>query len=136
MDVIPRWADRYRGVPFVENGYTREGLNCWGLCWLVYKEQLGLELPKYPLGAHEAKSVARQMDDGRAQWISALPPARPFDLVLMRDLGRSIVRHIGVMVSASHCLHIEQETDAACVEISHPLIAPRIVSYHRHPSLA
>ena len=137
MDVIPRWADEYRGIPFAENGYTRDGLNCWGLCCLVYKEQLGIDLPRFALSASNAKACARQVEESRSDWLSVLRNAiRQFDLVLMRDMGRSIVRHVGVMVSPIHVMHIEFGTDVHCDEIASGLVAPRIVSFLRHPSLA
>lgn len=136
MDVIPRWADKYRGIPFVENGYTREGLNCWGLCVLVYKEQLDIDLPHYSFGAFDRKSVIRAMHEGRAEYISVLHDPQPFDLVLMSPIGHSAVWHIGVMVSRLHCLHIEEGTDAHVDVLGDRLMQVRNPTFHRHPSLA
>lgn len=135
MDVIPRWVDKYRGIPFQEDGYTREGLHCWGLCVLVYADQLRIELPRYAFGAGNKRAVAQAMRDGQADFITAQEP-KSFDLVLMKPIGSAIVWHIGVMVSVRHCLHIEEGTDAHCDLLSDPLMRERHPTFHRHPSLA
>jgi cell wall-associated NlpC family hydrolase len=136
MDVIPRWVDKYRGIPFAEDGYTREGLHCWGLCRLVYQEQLGIELPRYPFGASDRKAIVRAMREGRAEYIAVLHEPKPFDLVLMSPIGHSAVWHIGVMVSRVHCLHIEEGTDAHVDLLTDPLMKVRNPTFHRHPTLA
>lgn len=44
---IPQWAERYVGIPYKTHGRDREGCDCWGLFNMIWREQLGKELPPY-----------------------------------------------------------------------------------------
>ena len=34
----------YIGIPWVAGGRTRDAIDCWGLCAMVYRDQLGIDL--------------------------------------------------------------------------------------------
>jgi len=42
MDMI-----EYIGIPFLEDGNDRNGLDCWRLVVMVYKERLNIDLPDF-----------------------------------------------------------------------------------------
>lgn len=136
MDVIPRWVERFCGIPFAQHGATRDGLNCWGLCALVLSERAGIEVDRYAhIGSRECRRVSQEIARGQEEYVSVLRSSlREFDLVVMRPKGRSVSMHIGIMVNATHVLHIEEDAESNCVPLTHDLIDP--VSFHRHPKLA
>lgn len=37
----------FQRIPFVDKGRSFEGVDCWGLVWLIYRELWGVELPDY-----------------------------------------------------------------------------------------
>lgn len=43
--MLPSWAVRYVGVPFVDGGADISGADCYGLVSLVLEEQTGTPLP-------------------------------------------------------------------------------------------
>lgn len=125
------WAAPYVGIPFVDGGRDRAGFDCWGLACAVYREVLGIELPSY--GEISARDVARvshriRSDSLVAPWREVPGAARPFDVLVMR--GRPL--HVGVMVDATHVLHVEANTSTVIVPLKHPQVWYRRVALHRH----
>lgn len=132
--MIPRWVERYIGIPFADEGYSLKGCHCWGIVYLVYLRERGIELPTYAeISWRDLHAVARTMleDSARDPWHRAAVPAQAFDVVLMR--GESY--HAGVMVDGAHILHVERSTDSVCVPVSHPSIRHRVLASFRHKVL-
>lgn len=48
MDVsLPPWAAQYVGLPYRKHGRERDGVDCWGLLCMIWREQLGGPLAAY-----------------------------------------------------------------------------------------
>lgn len=140
-----RWADGYVGLPFVDGGRDRSGVDCWGLVRLVYREQLGVDLPDFAeIRAIDWRSVARAIVDAQESidWIAVLRgQERPFDVVLMRGHSEgnrpvSIVNHVGVVAPGGCVLHAEEATDVVCPPLSSPSVSYRISGVYRFHALA
>ncbi len=61
-------ASTYIGLPYAEGGYARTGVNCLGLYWLMNKEILGRDLPRYSdrvVDEHDYQEIARLMLEER-----------------------------------------------------------------------
>jgi len=43
-----RWAGEFVKIPFLINGRSKSGCDCWGLYRLIVLERSGVELPEYP----------------------------------------------------------------------------------------
>ncbi len=111
------WCDNYIGIPFKPNGDDRNGLNCWTLLCLVYKEVLNIDLPKY-IDIFTDKSlasllrVARTMKVERLSWALVSNP-QPYDLILLRT--GEYVWHCGVVIDKKNMLHVMEGINS-CVE--------------------
>lgn len=42
-----RWLNSYIGIPYVFGGRDLKGVDCYGLCKLVYQAQYGIKLPDW-----------------------------------------------------------------------------------------
>ena len=132
--MIPRWAERYIGLPFVDKGRDLNGVDCWGLVRIVLLERAGLSLPTYgEISSNELLRVAHTITDSAAAdpW-RKVEVSRELDVVVMKQKSF----HVGVMVSASNVLHIEHATDSVAPPLEHVKRAFRIVGFYRHAELA
>lgn len=132
--MIPRWAERYIGLPFVDKGRDLSGLDCWGLVRIVLAERAGIDAPTYgEISSTDLLRVARTMNDAAAAWPwrrVEIPQA--LDVVVMKE--RSF--HVGVMVSAANVLHIERASDSVAPPLDRVRRVFAIVGFFRHEALA
>jgi cell wall-associated NlpC family hydrolase len=128
----PQDFDTYVGIPWKTNGRDRNGLDCWGLGYLVYRELLGIELPSYSAeytSAMDRKTI-RELVSGRPpdNWVKVGDP-QPGDGVLLHAFNGA---HMGVVVGGGRMLHI-QEGSSSCIESYTSLkIAHNIEGFYRY----
>ena len=103
----PVWPDEYIGLPYANIGRSREsGVDCWGLTLLVYKEQLGIDLPlheadyRFSHNAHQVSGLI--IADSHRSWHKVGTP-QEFDVVVF-VLSRK-PSHIGLMLDSSLFMH-------------------------------
>jgi len=146
--MIPSWAGRYVGAPFKIDGASLDGLDCWGLCHLVLKEQAHIDTPTYIEettskidGTSRLLGVSKIVShavDGNV-WTEVKEP-KIFDCLLMAALtgderARRVPSHVGMMLSAKHVLHVWKETDSVIIPITHPMVRSKIIAFYRHKDL-
>jgi cell wall-associated NlpC family hydrolase len=95
------WSNRFVGIPYVEFGRDRDGVDCWGLAVLVYRELRGIELPSYTEGfvsSPEREELAALInnasDDGL--WTMADSPAS-LDVAVFRR--GALETHVGIITN-------------------------------------
>lgn len=112
------WSAKYVGLPQLDHGRDRDGVDCWGLMQLVYWEQLSIRLPSYDglyVSPDEHEEVARIVNDveARGAWFP-VNHIEPFDLLLFR---RGQYRcHVGCALDGKRMLHV-QGSDGAKLEM-------------------
>lgn len=131
--MIAEWAARYVGLPFINHGRDREGLDCWGLVCLVLHECFGVTLPsladKYERASDSV--VVEQIVDVQRPLIDAerVEYPLPGDIVLLSLRG--LVCHVGVYVG-DHCmLNVRRGTETVVEDLSAPKWARRVEGYYR-----
>lgn len=102
------WWNKYVGIPFEEKGRTAQACDCWGLVRLIYKNELGIDLPSYD--EHYRHTNDTEMIDGHINtvytenWSHPETP-QPFDIVILKRRG--IPMHVGVVTNAGNMIHCE-----------------------------
>jgi cell wall-associated NlpC family hydrolase len=114
----PAWVADYIGLPFADNGRTRDGVDCFGLLRLVLSERFGIHLPAFAgavVSTEDAAEIARIIRGEMQPW-AEIPKghARAGDVVLMRLRNQPC--HVGLVVSpvrsGAWMLHAEVGTDS------------------------
>lgn len=112
--ISPECFSKYVGIPFKWNGYDRDGVSCWGLFVLVYREVYGIELPRHD---QHGQLVAQGRDESETVWISKKTWAHlemgqetTGDALHMKGLhgGRLTSLHGGIVVSRGLVIHAQE----------------------------
>lgn len=139
------WSNNYVGLPYLDLGRTRAGVDCWGLVRLIYSDELGIDLPPYdtisPQDGPRMREAVRH-EQATGEW-SGVPTGheRPFDVAIMwgtwqqdgKTVGGDV--HVGVFAPHRRILHIEKGIGAVCVPMNNPHIARRFRRAFRHEAV-
>lgn len=124
---------KYVGIPFVDHGRDRRGVDCWGLVRLVYAEEFRIVLPSYTevyASLEERDEIAAALDRGlkRRPWLGVTDP-RPGDVLWYR-LGRHAC-HVGLHAGRGRMLHAHSD-QSKIVSMADPLFRNRFLGACRH----
>ena len=111
MSAASFWWNKYIGIPFADNSSDIAGSDCWGLVKMVYREQLGIDLPG-PLGISaddRDRSAAAIRAQAEALWERTNNP-QPGDVALFRVAGYD--SHVGLAAAPGMILHVRQGRDS------------------------
>ena len=103
---------RYIGIPYVPGSESFEGADCYTLCRMVSRNELGIELPDlnmlYAAGSttKDAKSAFSTWENDLAhEWIEVDEPEEG-DIVLFKFYG--VAMHCGMYIGNNMCLHASE----------------------------
>ena len=103
--------DKYIGLPYLDNGRTESGLDCWGLARLFYRDEYGIELPSYSeeyVGGTDPY-IVEAVNLYKDNWQEITTP-NIGDLCLFNIFGEPM--HVGVYVGDSKFLHCRIGSDS------------------------
>jgi len=128
------FANQYIGLKFKNRGRTKEGVDCWGLVRLIYKEQFNIELPSYDdeyKSSHNIRETQEAINEHAKEWIPITKElVSPGDVVVLRLSGYPT--HVGMVIEKNKMLHIIDGTDAVIENYTGRLWEHRIVGFFRH----
>jgi len=114
--ISPESFNKYVGIPFAWNGYDYDGVSCWGLMVLLYKELWGIDLPRHDeLGYKVSKGEPLEPNT----WISdtiwepiPLGEETTGDALHLLGLhhGRVTPLHGGIVVKKGLLIHSQEGT--------------------------
>lgn len=128
------WASKYVGLEFEDGGRGPEFVDCWGLICLIYRNELGIELPLYSeISPRNLIAVAREMNKPIEFWQSIeREELQEFDIIGMTQYGSSIIAHVGILTPSGKVLHSERGCNTVAIGLDHVAVRERIRCFRRH----
>lgn len=142
-------VSKYRKIPFKEKGRTYEGVDCWGLGYLLYNEILGIAVPSYSEeydNTEDSDELAALINNEKTYWekIKHDPSLKPYDLKVikkLKPLDVVIIRlknepmHCGFYVGEGKFIQCLEEVGVTVEKLDSIMWRNRIVEYRRHRKL-
>lgn len=126
----------YVGLPWAEKGRGEDGLDCWGLLRLVYRETINCDLPSYSeayVTTADRVALSALIAGELGPWREV--PAgseRVLDAVLMTEAG--IPRHVGVVARPGLVLHMAPGRESVIEPYTTGKLRLRLAGFFRHES--
>jgi len=114
--ISPESFNKYIGIPFKWNGYDHEGVSCWGMMVLIYKELWGINLPRHDeMGLKVSKGEELKPDTwvNETTWIPLeMGQEVTGDALHLYGLhgGRLTPLHGGIVVKPGLIIHSQEGT--------------------------
>ncbi|MBS7538353.1 NlpC/P60 family protein [Ancylobacter lacus] len=135
MNALPGdgWSNPYVGLAWQRFGRGRDGVDCWGLAVLVYREILGIAL---------ADHLEVPIEGGMAEAVDAIAAADPwrrvetpraFDVAVFR-MG-ALRRHVGIVAGGGRMLHVADGELSSLAPLDGVRWRHRLLGYCRHAAL-
>lgn len=126
--------ESFIGLPFVDRGRSMEGIDCWGLIMLMYKDMLGIALPDFPISAKDSEGVINAMGDSvsKGEWVKVNEP-KFGDIIAMALCPRLVrsINHVGMHVGNNRFIHAIMDQRSASCRIDDSYWSKRIKGYYR-----
>jgi len=122
------WANKYIGIPYKDGGRDIDGLDCWGLVRLVYKNEYNIDLPSFnnEYIITDRERVNELFSQYREGWAIEDSP-KEGNVVLLRLFGEE--SHVGVLINSKQFLHVNHKTPAAIDSLDSIRWRNRIVAF-------
>jgi len=127
------WVKKYIGIPFISNGRTTDGCDCYGLVRLVLRNEYGIELPELSDNYADAMNV-RETARLFAENLPVLTAEKidaPEEKAVVVITEHGAAAHIGIAAGGGYILHAGVKTGSVCQRETHPGLRGRIEGYYR-----
>jgi len=122
-------VEKYIGIPYEVNGRDMQSVDCWGLVHLIYKNELGINLPSF---AEEGIDATRT-EELIAKYKEGWEPSENInagDVVIFRIFG--IESHIGLAIDSERFIHARLGYNSAIERFDSSKWKTRIVGSYQY----
>lgn len=112
---VPSWAPSFVGLPFRVAGRSRDGVDCYGLYWLIQRDVFGRDLPAFveTFSPADVEEIRGLIEGRMSPWVPVDHP-QPGDAVLLRVSG--LPGHLGIYLRRGLMLHVNDTAGSSQYE--------------------
>ena len=131
--MIYNWVKNYIGIPFISNGRTKAGCDCYGLIRLILCNEYGIDLPELSNDYTSALNVSEtsRLFTKRLPVLAVKQILGPEEGAVVIITEHGVPAHIGIVAGTGYILHTGIRTGSVCQKVTHPGLRGRIVGYYR-----
>jgi hypothetical protein len=125
------WWNDYISLKYLKKGRDKDGIDCWGLVKLIYKEQYNIELPSFAeeYEAEQQTKIEQLIALGKEGWEKIETPTIG-DVALLRVNG--LFMHVGVVVSPNQFIHVSEHTNTTIERFDTGIWKHRVEGFYRY----
>lgn len=128
------WSNKYVEIPFAEHGRSLEGCDCWGLACVIYKQELGINLPELLdyKNTKDSQTIAELYKEEHQRWTEISEGGeKPFDILIFNVMG--LPTHVGIVITKGLMIHCEYGIGTHVTEYKRELAwKKRLVGIYRY----
>lgn len=129
------WSNDFIKIPFAERGRSRaEGVDCWGLARIIYKELLNIDLPSLLdyVDTDDRLKISQLYNSEHNTWIDIKQgDEKEFDIIIFKMNG--LPTHVGIVISKDTMIHCERGSGVSVVNFrKENQWYRRIIGIYRH----
>lgn len=129
---------KYLRIPYKSDGQGVDGANCWALVGLFYRDEFGIELPRYGVEGDDLRAVAHavreHIGDGWTRRQDGEQPESGDVVSFAPDLAQ-YVTHVGVYVGEllghRYFLHVRKGLRASMERLDGPMWRESFRGFYR-----
>ena len=99
--------NRYIGIPFQDKGCLIDGADCYGIIRLIYKEDLGIEIPLFNGSCYDSRGIFLDYIRQISEYWELVKEPKKYDVIAMAHDPQHprVVQHFGIYMGDGIVLH-------------------------------
>lgn len=129
---MKNWWNKYVGIPYKLHGRDTDGLDCWGLVRLVYKDEKNIDLPSLSeeyYSSDNFKHNEEVISNNNENWTLS-EEYTTGDVVLFRINGAE--SHVGIVIDDNRFLHSKEGVGVTIEKLNSTQWRKRVAGFYKY----
>lgn len=129
---MKNWWNKYVGIPYKLHGRDTDGLDCWGLVRLVYKDEKSIDLPSLSQEYYSSDNFKQNeevISNNNENWYLS-EDYTVGDVVLFRINGAE--SHVGIVIDENRFLHSKEGVGVTIEKLNSNQWRKRIAGFYKY----
>lgn len=123
---------RFIGIPFVSQGRSFRGCDCYGLVKLYYKEVLNIEIPETVITAEQPRrTFANYLNEISKNWSSTVPQTNAVVAMAVNAEHPTLITHFAVMIDDKRFIDTRENRSSYLTSIDDEKIKNQIKGFYK-----